>query len=240
MGHRFTGRMWTPVLDALAERHRVLWFDNRGTGLSGSTRDATIADLAGDALAVLDAAGVEAAHVFGVSQGGVVVLDLALTAPERVLSLVVGCSGALTPDKPRAPKSRYVLYYLPTWLTLKFAPKALYGPACPPERLAADLDLLRGEVIDPRGVIAQAKALAAYSVTLEQVATITTPTLVLHGTADKVVPFEAAEELDATLPDSTLVAYEGSGHNFVAEVPDRVAADVVRFTSDVEARRASR
>jgi 3-oxoadipate enol-lactonase len=240
MGHRFSGRMWEPVLDALAEQHRVLWFDNRGTGGSGATRDATIADLAGDAFAVLDAAGETAAHIFGVSQGGVVVQEMAMSAPERVTTMIVGCSGALTADKPRAPKSRYIAYYLPQWLNLKLAPAALYGPACPPERRAADLELLRGEVFEPRGVIAQAKALAAYSVTLEQVAKISVPSLVLHGTADKVVPFAAGVELDQALPESKLIAYEGSGHNFVAEFPDRVAADVLSFTQDAEACSAVR
>lgn len=240
MGHRLSGRMWAPVLGALAEQHRVLWFDNRGTGGSGSTRDATIADLAGDAFAVLDAAGESEAHIFGVSQGGVVVQEMAMSAPDRVSTMIVGCSGALTADKPRTPKSRYIAYYLPQWLNLKLAPAALYGPACPPGRLAADLELLRGEVFEPRGVIAQAKALAAYSVTLEQVAQINVPSLVLHGTADKVVPFAAGVELDETLPNSQLIAYEGSGHNFVAEFPDRVAADVLTFTQAAEARSAVR
>jgi 3-oxoadipate enol-lactonase len=239
MGHRFSGRMWAPVLDGLAARHRVLWFDNRGTGRSGSTRDATVADLGDDAFAVMDAAGIDTAHVFGVSQGGVVVLDMAIRKPERVLSLVVGCSGALTADKPRAPKSRYATYYLPRWLTMKVAPKALYGPACTPERLATDLELLRGEVISPRGVIAQAKALAGYAVTLDQVADVAAPTLVLHGTADKVVPYAYSVELDDTLPDSRLIPYEGSGHNFVAEVPDTVVADVLGFLDDVEARQTA-
>lgn len=238
MGHRFTGRMWAPILDGLAEHHRVLWFDNRGTGRSGSTRDATIADLAGDAFAVMDAAGVESAHVFGASQGGVVVLDMAMSSPERVRSLVVGCSGALTADKPRSPKwLNHLLVRIPKPLAIRLS-RGGYGPACPPERVRANQELLRGETIDPRGVLAQSRALAAYTVTLEQLAAIQTPTLILHGTADKTVRFEWGAELDETLPNSRLVAYEGNGHNFVAEDPGRVISDVNAFWGDVEARHA--
>lgn len=238
MGHRYTSRMWRPILDGLAENHRVLWFDNRGTGRSGSTRDATIADLAGDAFAVMDAAGVESAHVFGASQGGVVVLDMAMSSPERVRSLTVGCSGALTADKPRAPKLlNHLVVRIPKSLAIRLSRKG-YGPACPPERVAANQELLRGERMDPRGVLAQSRALAAYTVTLDQIGAIQTPTLVLHGTADRTVRFEWGVELDETLPNSRLVAYEGHGHNFVAEDPERVISDVKAFLDGIDALRA--
>ena len=238
MGHRYTGRMWGPILDGLAAHHRVIWFDNRGTGRSGSTRDATIGDLASDAFAVMDAAGVLSAHVFGASQGGVVVLDMAMAKPERVRSLIVGCSGALTADKPRAPRLlNYLVHCIPKRLAIRMAEKG-YGPACPPERMAADIELLRGEVSDRRGVLAQSKALRTYSTTLERISTISAPTLVLHGTADKTVRFAWGVELDQALPDSRLVPYEGVGHNLVAEVPDRVVEDVNDFLALVEARHA--
>ena len=233
MGHRFSGRMWGSLVDLLAAEHRVVWFDNRGTGRSGATRDATVRDLTDDALTVMDAAQLAEAHVFGVSMGGVVALDLALAAPERVRSLVIGCSGVLTADKPRAPRSRYVAYYLPTWLTLRLSAPALYGPACPPDRRDADLALLRDDVFDRRGVIAQAKAVAAHATTLEEVATIAAPTLVLHGTADRVVPLAWGEELARTVPGAQLVRYEDSGHSFLAERPEEVSADVLRFLASV-------
>lgn len=235
MGHRFSGRMWAPVLDALSRHHRLVWFDNRGTGDSGFSTDATVRDLADDALAVMDAAGLDQAHVFGVSMGAIVVQEMALIAPQRIRSLVIGCGGALTADKPRASKARYIGYYLPTWLTLKLAAPALYGPACSPERKTADLALLAEDRFSPRGVIAQAKAIATYTVTLDDLAGLDTPSLVLHGTADKIVPLAWGEELAATLPDSRLITYPGSGHNFVAEVPDQVAADVLAFVASVEA-----
>src|SRR6476469_4469744 len=72
MGAVYSSEMWYPALPALSARHRVIRFDNRGTGGSTATREASISDMAQDALAVLDAAGVGIAHVYGVSLGGVV------------------------------------------------------------------------------------------------------------------------------------------------------------------------
>jgi 3-oxoadipate enol-lactonase len=66
MGHLYSSAMWYPALPELARRHRVIYFDNRGTGGSATTAGASLGDFAADALAVLDAAGVEKAHVYGV------------------------------------------------------------------------------------------------------------------------------------------------------------------------------
>src|ERR1700676_1221168 len=93
MGHRYSSALWYPVLPALSAEHRVIWFDNRGTGESDTTAQVTLPELAAAALAVRDAAGVERAHVFGVSLGGAIVLELALQQPRRAISLVLGCTG---------------------------------------------------------------------------------------------------------------------------------------------------
>src|SRR5580658_7705572 len=73
MGHRYSSAMWYPAIPALAAEHRVIWFDNRGTGESDTAPKVTLPQLAADALAVMDAAGVADAHIYGVSMGGVIV-----------------------------------------------------------------------------------------------------------------------------------------------------------------------
>ena len=84
---------WEPVLDGLARSFDVILFDNRGIGESDApTGPYTTAQLAGDALQVLDEAGVERAHVLGTSLGGMVAQELALTSPERVDRLVLACT----------------------------------------------------------------------------------------------------------------------------------------------------
>src|SRR5579862_1111171 len=113
MGHRYSSVMWYPIIPALAAEHRVIWFDNRGTGESDMTRHATIGDFVDDTLAVMDAAGAQRAHIFGVSMGGGIVMELAIRHPERVISLIPGCTAIMTADKPRMPAVMRLLYYVP-------------------------------------------------------------------------------------------------------------------------------
>jgi 3-oxoadipate enol-lactonase len=235
MGASYSSALWYPVLPALSARHRVISFDNRGTGQSTATAVASISDMADDARAVLDAAGVEQAHVYGVSLGGVVAQQFALEFPDRVRSLTLGCTGILTTDKPRAPKFLQLLFRLPRSVVLALTNKASYGPACPPDRATEDKAVLLREKPDRVGLVAQQNALRAYSVTREQIAALTMPALVLHGTADKVVRPEWGKELAQTLPHARLVNYEGAGHNYLVAIGDEANDDVLAFLSDVDA-----
>src|SRR2546423_10567085 len=107
MGLSGSSRMWFRLLPHLSRRHRAIVFDNRGTGdsdpVGGPLR---MADLAADALSVLDAAGVERAHVIGVSMGGMIAQRLALDHRDRLRSLVLGCT---TAGGPPGPPSRRAL-----------------------------------------------------------------------------------------------------------------------------------
>lgn len=237
MGATYSSKLWYPVVDALAARHRVLTFDNRGTGESACTNRATIADLAADARAVLDAAGVDRAHVYGVSLGGVIAQQLALESPERVLSLVLGCTGILTADKPRAPKAMNALFFLPRRLLLAMA-KGGYGPAATTEAIAKDRAVLRADKTRRAGLLAQQAALRAYSLSLEEAAGLAMPSLVLHGTADRLVPIVWGEELASTLPDARFVRYEGAGHNYLVAAGPQANQEVLGFLAGVDAASA--
>jgi len=199
-----------PDLPALTAEHRVIWFDNRGTGESATTPALTVDDMAADSLAVLDAAGVERAHVFGVSMGGVIAIELALKQPQRVTSLIVGCSGILSADKPRAPAFLRFAYYLPAWLlrflTANRGPDQGCGSAASPERIAADLAMLAKDKCTARGAAAQFAALSGYGVSAQTVSGLTMPALVLHGDEDALVPHKWAVELAQTLQRGHLVA----------------------------------
>jgi len=236
MGHRFSGEMWYPVVPALTPKHQVVWFDNRGTGQSGSTNDATIYDLAADAFAVMDAAGVDSAHIFGVSMGGVIVEEMAMSKPQRVRSLIVGCSGILAADVPRSKRYLDVATYIPArWVINKFR-DSMYGPAAPKDAVDRDIAKLLVEKINPRGVIAQSKALRTYSTTPEAVARIDKPTLVLHGTVDTTVPYDKGVELANTIPGARLVTFEGAGHNFIVADTELCNKELSEFIDSVDHR----
>lgn len=243
MGHRFSSALWYPILDTLAQAHRVIWYDNRGTGLSETTPRVTIGDFVSDTLAVMDAAGVDRAHIFGVSMGGGIVIDLARSHPERALSLILGCTAMKTPDKPSTPAWVRALYYLPPWmlkaLMSRMRPKVAndgYGSAADSEAVKRDQAVIASDPFTVRGVKAQADAIAAYSIPREAVAAIAVPALVMHGDEDATVPYSAAVELAGALPNSEFVTLEGAGHNYLVASPDKTKAAVMDFLRRMDAR----
>lgn len=236
MGHRYSSRMWYPVIPALAAKHRVITFDNRGTGQSDAPGDFTVEDMARDALAVLDAAGVESAHVYGVSMGGVVSLELGLSAPERVRSLTIGCSGILDSDKPRMPGFLRVLYYLPQGIfRALMRPADGYGSAASAEARAHDAEVLADDPSVTKGVVGQAKAMARYSTTKQAVAELPMPMLVLHGDEDKLVPHKWGVELHETVAHSRMVTIPGGAHNFIVANPELANGALIEFIDQVDA-----
>src|SRR6266498_1920452 len=118
-GLGYPSDMWYRWLPDLTQRYRVLRFDNRGVGRTGVPPGPyTIEQMADDALAVLDAAGVERAHVVGASLGGMVAQELALAAPDRVDRLVLACT---TPGGPGS-------FPMPARTVALFAKAALLEP----------------------------------------------------------------------------------------------------------------
>jgi 3-oxoadipate enol-lactonase len=243
MGHRYSSAMWYPVLDGLGDAYRLIRFDNRGTGESGQRSRTSVAEMAEDALAVLDAAGVGTAHIYGVSMGGGIALEFAIRYPDRVRSLILGCTMAKTPDIP--PKPRWLvtlLYHLPMPVLKALAPKKHkggYGDAAADDAIVHDRAQLAKDHFSRQGVLAQAFAIADYSVTPKQIRAVTAPALVLHGTQDLVVPYEAGKALSEMLPNARLVTFPELGHNYFVGGKDMANAEVARFIGKVEAARPS-
>ena len=95
MGLGYPSAMWYRTRPALASHYRTIALDNRGAGRSDTPPGPySIRLMASDAAAVLEAAGSESAHVFGVSMGGMIAQEFALQYPQRVLSLILGCTAA--------------------------------------------------------------------------------------------------------------------------------------------------
>jgi pimeloyl-ACP methyl ester carboxylesterase len=243
MGHLYSGRMWYPLLPALRETHRAIWFDNRGTGESATTARMTIADYAADALAVLDAAGAERAHVYGVSMGGGIAAEFAMRYPDRVRSLVLGCTMMKTAGRSRANWVAKLLYRLPHGvfrsLALSRMSPAGYGSAAPPEAVARDMRVIADERFTMRGIAAQQAAIADYVTTPEAVARIDAPVLVLHGDEDGAVDVKYGRELAETIPGARLRIFEGAGHNYLVAAGPQSTEALLDFLADVDREDAS-
>ena len=235
MGHLYSGRMWRPLLPALTQQHRAIFFDNRGTGESDTTRDTTIGQLAADALAVLDAAGAERAHVYGVSLGGAIAAEFAMRYPGRVTSLVLGCTRMKTTPGSLAPGISQLVYYLPRGLVRTLLrSRSAYGPAAPADAVDADLKLLAGERFTMAGARAQSAAMADYVTTPEAVGRLAMPTLVLHGDEDGAVDVKYGREFAAAIPGSRLVIFPGAGHNYLVAANQASTAAVLDFFDEVD------
>ncbi|HEY6911408.1 MAG TPA: alpha/beta fold hydrolase [Myxococcales bacterium] len=220
MGLALSSRAWDRLPALLARDFHVLVFDNLGTGRSPRRGVAyRMRHLAHDALAVLDAAGVEKACVFGISMGGMIAQELAIRHPERVRSLVLGCTFASW-RKAMAPPLR-------TKLDLVL----LNLGRASPERIARILVsaewhrahpesamqwLRRAERTALRFATAQVLAIARHH-TLDRLQQIRAPTLVLTGDADRLVPPQNSELLARAIPKAKLHVLRGAGHVFPLE-----------------------
>jgi 3-oxoadipate enol-lactonase len=224
---------WEPVVDRLAERFRVLLFDNRGIGESDVPPGPyTAAAMAEDAAQVLDEAGVGRAHVVGTSLGGMVAQELALAYPERVDRLVLACT---TPGGDGAfPLPQRTLALIaeapslaPEVALRRFVENALADDA--PDQLVGRIYEHRlASPPDPAGWQAQAAAGAGFDA-LDRIGGIAAPTLILHGTDDGVVDSRNAALLAERIPDSRVRLFEGRGHLFFWEDPDGFVEAVEEF-----------
>ncbi|WP_428152046.1 alpha/beta fold hydrolase [Brevundimonas sp.] len=240
MGHRYSSAMWYPVLEAWKDRYHLIWFDNQGTGQSGARSKTSVAEMTSDALNVLRAAGVDSAHVYGVSMGGGIALEFGIRYPEHTRSLILGCTMAKTPDIPPRPKWLVSILYRVLPLLKGLASKKFkggYGDAAPDDAIARDKVMLDKDPFSMKGVIAQSHAIIDYSVTPGEVAGVTLPAIVLHGTQDLAVPYEGGKTLSEMLPNARLVTFPDLGHNYFVGAAERANAEVERFIEEVEQAR---
>lgn len=214
-------KIWgEPLLSRLARDFDVVAFDHRGVGDSTDVEGAfTIADLAEDAARLMDELGWQSAHVFGISLGGMVAQELALNHPDRVRTLVLGCTYAggegvtltgpgpmmmfeamQTGDADRAARAGFEANFSPAYT----ADESRFEPF---REVALGVRL-------PVPVIMRQAQAAYFHDTSARLASVTAPTLVMHGTADLVIPYPNGPLITKLIPDSELVTFDGAGHLF--------------------------
>jgi 3-oxoadipate enol-lactonase len=211
---------WHELAAVLALDFRVISFDNRGAGRSDKPpAPYSIPMLADDAAAVLEATGVESAHVLGHSMGGYIALTLALRHPQKVRSLfLVGTSPgghgtAPVPEETQAvwrlagtlPPSEYARASMPK----SFAPG---WTDAHPERFERILEERLRYPTPAACWLAQFQACAQYVSAGAEVERITVPTTVLHGAQDAVVPVANGRLLARRLPGAEYIELPDAGH----------------------------
>jgi 3-oxoadipate enol-lactonase len=223
-----------PFLSRLEADFECVIFDNRGIGNSALVSEPfTIADLAQDALKVMDAAGLETPHVLGISMGGMTAQELALAAPERLRSLTLGCTYPGGPGSSLiAPEDAGPLLEAMGSGNLERVFAAAYEVNLSPtfradESHFAEFTAMAGALpARQQTVQLQLQAIAGHD-TQSRLSGITAPTLVIHGTVDKMIPVANGELIASLIPGARLELLEDVGHMFWWERPER-SAELIR------------
>jgi len=219
-----------PFLRALERDFELVLYDHRGVGRSAA-HDApfSIAELAGDAAALLDALAIERAHVLGISMGGMVAQELALAHPDRVLTLTLGCTYS------GGPGARFT----DDAVIQALAAAIMSGDADRKIRTGWEYNVSAAHAsgegnFEPFAqsaasypvalpmIVAQVQAIMAHD-TSERLSEIRAPTLVVHGTADQMLVAANGELVASLIPGARLELLDGIGHLFFWEQPERVA-----------------
>jgi len=231
MGLGYPAAMWFRQLPALTKSYRVIRVDNRGAGHTGDVPGApyTVQTMAADCLAVLDAAGVTTAHVVGISMGGLMAQEIALTAPERVRSLCLlathpGIAHAvMNPDALAMLGNRgEVTAQQAAELSIPFN----YSSATPRERIEEDWAVRLPLAATNKGYLAQLTGTSQWD-GYDRLDQITSPTLVLHGELDALVPPANGHNIAGRIPGAELVTVPEANHLLGTDQPDQVSGLLV-------------
>lgn len=247
----------------VARGFHVIRFDNRDVGLSskfehagipdmaammmavmtGKKPEATysLADMAADATGLLDALGVDHAHIVGASMGGMIAQVVAATYPERVLSLTSIMSTTGNPAIPQAqPAAMAVLTNRPTTTDTDSlvaftvnAARVIGSPAYPAneERLVTRVRADLARSYSPTGYMRQMAAIMASGDRRAQLSAITAPTLVIHGDSDPLVSVEGGRDTAANINGAELKIIPGMGHDLPLPLVDTIAEAIARVAS---------
>ncbi len=236
MGLAASHEGWYRFTPHITERYKAILFDNRGTGLSDKPwRAFSVNDVADDAVAVLDAAGVDRAHVIGGSFGGMVAQYLTLNYPERVKSLLLGSTTASYKEMARTDLRTMAGMVLRPLIgfrrALPIIAPAIYGKQTlngSPERVEEDLRQRILDATPSRTSILQMFAVRGHD-TRKRLHEIETPTLIAHGSDDGLIPSSCAYTLASGIRNSGLAIFPGAGHIVTTDAEHELARTTLDF-----------
>ncbi len=239
MGMSGTKHHWGPrVLAELQRDFETIVYDHRDA--CDSTRTGapfTIADLAADAAALLAALELDSAHVIGISMGGMIAQELALAHPERVRTLTLGCTycggaGSSLASQPVIERLSAAMTSGDRRLAIRASWEVNVSEPFAADEAEWERFLATGMKYGlPVAVIMeQMRAIAAHD-TSARLPELRAPTLVIHGTADQLIPVQNGRMIAGLIPGAKLEILDGVGHMFFLERPEHTAELVREHTT---------
>ena len=233
MGLGYPSDAWYRTRPVLAGHYRTIAFDNRGVGRTDTPPGPyPIPAMASDAAAVLDAAGVENSHIFGISMGGMIAQEFAIQYPQRVRSLVLGCTAPGGPHAVRAEAAATQMLMARGTMTKEEAAEAavpfIYDPSTPRKLIDEDIEKRRPWFPSGEAYAAQLQGILAWE-SYSRLAQISAPTLVVHGEHDRLVPPGNGKLIAEHVRGSELVMLKDAGHIFTTDQPQAAQSAILKF-----------
>jgi pimeloyl-ACP methyl ester carboxylesterase len=233
MGLGYPSCAWHRTRPVLSEKYRTIAPDNRGVGRSDMPPGPySIALMASDAAAVLDAAGVESAHVFGFSMGGMIAQEFALQYPKRVRSLILGCTSAggshAVPAEPDAMQMLLSRGSMTPEEAAVAAVPFIYHPSTPRHLIEEDLAIRRPWYAKPEAYVAQLQGILGWE-SYDRLSEIHSPTLVIHGDSDLLVPPGNGKIIAERIPGAKLTLLANASHIFTTDQPEAARKAILEF-----------
>lgn len=241
-----------------AEGYWVIRFDNRDIGLSTKLTEAGVpntmalmqgqpvevpyllSDMANDAIGLLDALEIEQAHVVGASMGGMIAQMMAIVYPQRLYTLTSIMSTTGNPNLPPAKPEVLATLFQPAPAALEHYLKhslgisrLFAGPHFPFDEERALKRAIRAyeRGLNPAGTARQLAAVIASGSRKEALKNVTTPTLVIHGDADPLLPVEGGIDTAEAIPNAELLIIPGMGHTLPLETWPQVIGAITRHAA---------
>jgi len=241
MGMSGTYLHWgEPFLSRLRENFEVIAYDHRGVGSSSRLEGPiTIAEMAADAAGLVRALDLDSAHVLGISMGGMIAQELVLANPELVRTLTLGCTYCGGPGSSFGTAVRERLYEAMSTGDREQALRAAFeinlspAAAADPELWGRFQSIAAERAVAVAVIMAQVAACVQHD-THARLPTVKAPTLVIHGTADELIPVENARLIASLIPDARLEIFDDVGHLFFWEEP-AATAELLRSHAAVPA-----
>jgi pimeloyl-ACP methyl ester carboxylesterase len=236
MGLGATVRSWSEQIPTFSREFQVIPFDNRGAGRSDKPAvPYSIALFADDTAGLMDALGIDSAHVYGQSMGGFIAQELALRHPQRVRTLVLGsssCGGRQA--VAGSPENLAIIGIMNTLTPREAAEKGLpllYSEAFIARHRDALIQrsLWEAELRSPPDAFGRQVQAAIRHDTSDRLPDIRCPTLVITGSDDKVVPTDNSRILAERIPGAELAVLPGAGHGYLVEKAAESNAIVLEF-----------